>query len=371
MALGTEQKLGIAVAVLAVLGGAMYLQNKKQKEEAATYSAEGRSADLPKLEISEEQTKSVDKITLSKPPGDAGKGVDVTLEKKGDSWQVAAPVQASANQTNVSSLLTNLKQLKVTEAIDPAATAHEKYGVTDDKALHATFYKGSEKVAELWFGESGGRGQMTRLAGRDGVYAVKGYSSFLYDRELKDWRDRGIFKFEEDKVTSVAIENENGKLSFTKDKDAWSAKVKGAKDPAPKALARFDDAKLKQAIGAYKALNADNFGSDKKAADVGLETPAATITFTLADGAKKILYIGASAEGSSRWAKVEGNDEIISVGSFAADWALAKDEKFQKPAGGKDGGTDDTPSMPPGMGMPGMGMPGMGMPPGMGGDDEH
>lgn len=67
MALTTDKKLMVAVGVLAVLGGAVYMQNKKQKEEAATYTAEKRTADLPKLEISEEQTKSVDKIVLSKP----------------------------------------------------------------------------------------------------------------------------------------------------------------------------------------------------------------------------------------------------------------------------------------------------------------
>ena len=44
MALGTDKKLGVAVVVLAVLGGVVWYQNKKQKEEAQSYTAEGRSA---------------------------------------------------------------------------------------------------------------------------------------------------------------------------------------------------------------------------------------------------------------------------------------------------------------------------------------
>lgn len=363
MALASEHKLAIAVGVLVALGGALWYQNKKQAEEAKTYTAENRTADLPKLEITEEQTKAVDKITLDKPPGDAGKGSAITLEKQGEKWVVTAPVKAEANQTNVSSLLTNLKQLKITEAIDPSAGAYAKFGVADDKALHAVFYKGGEKIADMWFGDSGGRGQMTRLSGRDGVYAVKGYSSFLYDREVKDWRDRGLFKFEEDKVKSVEITNENGTFKFAKDKDKWTAKAKGPKDPAAKDLDRFDEAKLKQAIGAYKALNADNFGSDKKPADVGLEKPTATITFTLADGAKKTLHVGSTAEGTSRWAKVEGSEEIVSIGSWAADYALAKADKFQSEKKDKDAGAAEPPPDMP-MGMPGM--PPMGM-----GEDPH
>ena len=367
MALTTENKLLIAVAVLAGLGGAVYYQNKKQNEEAATYTAEKRSADLPKLEISEEQTKTIDKIVLSKPPGDAGPGVDVTLEKKGDTWQVTAPLPAAANQTNVTSLLGNLKTLKIAEAIDPSASGYDKFGVADGKAIHATFFKGADKVTELWLGDSGSRGQMARVAGRDGVYSLKGYSSFLYDRELKDWRDRTVFKFEEEKVKSVDITNENGTFTFAVSgkaegdagaKDAkWSGKFKGAKDPASSAIARFDDAKIKDAIRAYKGLNADNFAEGKTDADTGLDKPAATITITLEDGAKRILHIGKTAEGSSRWAKVDGSTETISVGSWAADWALGKVDKFQKP----DPKKGDAGAEPPGMGMP----------PGMGEDDGH
>lgn len=371
MALSTEKKLMIAVGVLAVLGGAVYVQNKKQQEEAQTYTAEGRKAELPKLEISEEQTKSIDKIVLSKPPGDAGKGVDVTLVKKGEAWEVSAPVTAAANQTNVSSLLGNLKTLKISEEIDPSTAAYEKFGVSDGKALHATFFKGADKVTELWFGESGSRGQMTRVAGRDGVYSVKGYSSFLYDREVKDWRDRTVFKFDEEKVKAVEITNENGTFMFAVAggkaegdagaKDAkWTGKFKGAKDPAAKAIERFDDAKVKDAIRAYKGLNADNFAEGKTDADTGLDKPSATITFTLDDGAKKTLHIGKSAEGSSKWAKVEGSSETISVGSWAADWATGKLDKFQKPDDKKKG---DAGAEPPDM-------PGMGMPPGMGHDPD-
>lgn len=361
MALSTEKKLMIAVGVLAVLGGAVYMQNKKQQEEAQTYTAEGRKAELPKLEISEEQTKSIDKIVLSKPPGDAGKGVDVTLVKKGEAWEVSAPVTAAANQTNVSSLLSNLKTLKISEEIDPSTAAYEKFGVSDGKALHATFFKGADKVTELWFGESGSRGQMTRVAGRDGVYSVKGYSSFLYDREVKDWRDRTVFKFDEEKVKAVEITNENGTFMFAVAggkaegdagaKDAkWTGKFKGAKDPAAKAIERFDDAKVKDAIRAYKGLNADNFAEGKTDADTGLDKPSATITFTLEDGAKKTLHIGKSAEGSSKWAKVEGSSETISVGSWAADWATGKLDKFQKPDDKKKGDAGAEPPETPGMG---------------------
>ncbi len=358
MALGTDKKLGIAVVVLAVLGGVLWMQRKKEKDEAQSYTAEQKTADLPKLGITEDKTKAIDKIVIHQAGQDGGAPKDVTLEKQGDKWMVAAPVKAEANQTNVKSLLDNLKTLEVKESIDPSKDAYAKYDLTADTALHATFSAGKDKVFEAYFGESGSRGQMTRIAGVDGVYSVKGYSSFLYAREVKDWRDRSVFKFDDKKVKSVTITNEHGEFLFAKDGDKWTAKFKKAKTPMATALKDFEESKVKDAINAYKGLNADGFGEGKKLSDVGLEEPTATITFELSDGAKKTLAFGSSAEGTSRWAKSGDSDEILSIGSWAADWALAEPKKFTK------AGDSDKDKKPPSMGgMPGGmqlgGMPGM------------
>ena len=194
MALSTENKLYISLAVLAVLGGALFLQSKKEKEEAASYTLGGQAAALPKLELSDDDIKKIDKIALSKPAGDAGAGVEVELTRSGEDWKITKPIAATANQPNVKSLLDNLKTLKATELIDGSKASYGKFGVSDDKALHAVFSKGNGVALDLYFGDSGGRGQMTRIAGKDGVYASKGYSSFLYARDVKGWRDMAILK---------------------------------------------------------------------------------------------------------------------------------------------------------------------------------
>ncbi|MCC6217113.1 MAG: DUF4340 domain-containing protein [Polyangiaceae bacterium] len=336
MALTTEHKLYIALGVAAALGGAVYWQNEQAKKESASYTAEGRARDLPKLEFTEEKTKTVDSITITQPAGDAGKPPEIVLEKKGEDWHLVKPVGALANQTNVKSLLDNLETLKVVEEIATGAEQYEKFGVSEAKATHARFSHGGEVIADLYFGDGGGRGQMTRIAGRDGVYAVKGYSSYLYARDLKDWRDRTIFKFEDEKAKSVEIQNEHGVFSFERSGTTWSAKLKEPKALAAKALERFDEAKLKDLLRAYKALTADAFAEAKQPGDVGLATPKATVTIRMEDGATHVLSLGDTAEGSSKWAKRSGSDEIFSVASWTADWATAEASKFQKPDEKKD-----------------------------------
>jgi hypothetical protein len=358
MPTNAETKLYAAVGVLAVLGGALFLTNKKQKEQAATYTLSGQAATLPKLAITEDDTKAIDKIVISKAPGeDAGAGTEVELVKKGEDWRVSKPVDAAANSANVKSLLDNLKSLKVSELIDPSKSSYEKFKVGDNQGLHAVFTKGGTVVLDARFGENGGRGQMTRIAGKDGVYGVKGYSSYLYDRELKGWRDTSLFKFEDTAATSVSIQNEHGTFAFVKDKETWSGKYKDAKGGALKDIEKFDESKLKDMLRAYKSLNADSFAEPGKTpADLGLDKPSATVLITLNDGAKREVKVGATAEGSSRWVQASGVNELVSISSWAADWALAEPKKFQKTEEKKD--DKAKPAMPSMPGMP------QGMPPG-------
>jgi hypothetical protein len=355
--MNAEIKLYAAIGVLAVLGGALFLTNKKQQEEAATYTLSGQAANLPKLDIKEDDTKAIDKIVLTKAAeGDAGAGHEVTLVKKGEDWRVSSPVDAAANASNVKSLLDNLKALKVSELIAPGKASYAQYKVADGQGLHAVFTKGGTTVLEAWFGENGGRGQMARLAGKDGVYAIKGYSSYLYDRDVKGWRDTTVFKFEDTAVNAVTIDNEHGSFAFTKSGDNWTAKFKDAKTGAAKDLDKFDDSKLKDMLRAYKGLNADGFADkDKKPADLGLDKPAATVVITLNDGAKREVKVGATAEGSSRWVQASGVSDLVSISSWAADWALAEPKKFQKADEAKkdDKAKPPAPSLPHPMGAPG------------------
>src|SRR6187397_2839177 len=122
----TDTKLFAALGVLAVLGGALYFTNNKQKAEAERYTLSGQSASLPKIEISEDDSKKIDKIVLHKPGKDGAAAVDVTLVKKGEEWRLSEPVDALANQANVKSLLDSLKSIKSSEMIDTGKAEYAK-----------------------------------------------------------------------------------------------------------------------------------------------------------------------------------------------------------------------------------------------------
>lgn len=333
----TEKKLWIALAVLAALGGAAYLQQKKQSSEMAAHSLEGTTEGLPKIAVSDDDIKKIDTVEITRGgDGDGGAREDIVLVKKGEEdWAVEKPSPAKANASNVKSMLDALKRLEVKELIDSGKSSYAKFKVSDDKAVHAVFKKGADTVVDAYFGEDGSRGTMTRLAGKDGVFAVKGYSSYLFNRDAKSWRDKTIFKFEEKDVAKVTLVNEKGAFSFEKAGEDWKAKS-GKSESSESTMEKFDKSKVETLIRAFKALSAVDFGDGKTPEAAGLAKPKATLSFETAGGAAKYAISMGDADGSNRWAQKNGSNEIFTISSWAGDWAVADASKFEKTEEKKD-----------------------------------
>lgn len=365
----TEHKIYAGLVILAALGGGVYLTTQNKKQQVAKHSV--ISADMPSIAVPKDDADKITKVEVTTvDKDDKTKKTKVTLEKKGEDWQVTSPVMAKANAANVKSLVDNLKEVKVKEVIDRTAGSYEQYELTDDKAVHVVAYKGDAKAVDLYFGKSGSRGQMARAGGRDGVFTADKYSSYLYTREVKNWRETSVLKFEDANAIQVEVTNKNGLFSFSKNGDKWSGSVtKREKDGAlgkpEKEWKKFDEAKVKDLLRAFKGLNAEDFGDlAKDKAGSGVDDAAQSggiVHIKLKDGAGDlVIKIGKVQKGTSRWAWKDGGDTLFAVSSWSADWATGDAPKFEK---SDDKKKDDKPAgMPEGMphGMPG-GMP-MGMP---------
>jgi hypothetical protein len=322
-----DRQIFIGFVVLAGLGGAVYFRSKK---DAAVGTATTQAADLPSIN----GTDDLDKMSITN-----GDKSEVVLEKKDDKWRLTKPVDALANQTNVKQTLDNLKELKATEVVAPSADDDIKksYELDPTHAVHIVGWKGADKKVDDYFGKNGSRGEMMMVEGKPAVYSASSYATYMYNREVKGWRDTEIFKFDDANVSSIAIDNTNGTFSFTKG-DKWAGTFKG------KPIDRFDDTKMVGLLASYKSLNAEDFGDGKSPSDTGLDKPEANVTILLKDDAGKYtLHFGKVSTGTSRYAKKDADDTIFVVGSGASDWATNDASKFQKALDGgvADGGAKD------------------------------
>ena len=330
-----DKLLILGVVVLALLGVAVYM---KQKQDAAIGAPVVATKDFPAINAPDD----IDKIDITN--GDKG---EVVLEKVPDPkgaatdggaatmWVLTQPVKAPASQQTVKDLVSNLKDLKVDSQVNLKLDDEVRKDKQLDTAhaVHVVASKdGAVKVDDL-FGKSGPAGQLVIVASKpDAVWAAKGYSSYLYTKEAKDFRDKEIFKFDDASAAQVTIVNSHGTLSFTKG-DKWAATFD--KKPLP----RFAEDKLKDMLRAYKALNADDFADGKSLADVGLDKPEATVTISLKDGAGTYtLLVGKTSTGSNRWAKRADSDTIVSITNFSAEWATSDQTKYEAAV---DGGAPD------------------------------
>jgi hypothetical protein len=347
----TDQKIYAGLVILALLAGGLYFTMQNKKEQVQKHTVTAASADLPTVAVAKDDGDKITKIELtSSDKDDKNKKTKVVLEKKGEDWDLTTPTTAKANASNVKSLIDNLKEIKVKEQIDRSTASYDQYDLSDDKAVHVVAYKGADKADDLYFGKSGSRGQMVRIAGKDGVYVLSGkagesYSSYLYTRDVKGWRDGAILKFEDANAIQVEVTNKNGQFSFSKNGDKWSGSFTkrdkdGKLDKPEKEWKKFDEAKVKDLLRAYKALTAEDYGEDKDKASSGVDKADAEggiVHIKLKDNAGDLtVKIGKVSKGTSRWAMKDSSDILYAISSWSADWATAEVTKFQKAEEKKD-----------------------------------
>lgn len=334
----------LGVLVLGLLGVLVWKQTKTDESLGAPMAT---AKDFPTVSAPDD----IDKISITN--GDKG---EIVLEQVVDTsgtaaatdggppkvWMMSKPMKARASQQTVKDLVANLRDLKVDSQVNLKLDDDVKKEKQLDAAhaVHVVAWRGATKQVDDIFGKNGTAGELTMVADKpDAVWAVKGYSSYLYAKEPKDFRDKEMFKFDDANASQVTIANSHGTFSFTKNGDKWAATL----DKKP--IERFSEDKLKDMLRAYKTLNADDFGDGKSLDDTGLSKPEASVTITLKDGAGTYeLLVGKTGTGTNRWAKKSNDDTIYQITNYAAEWATSDASKYQAAtdAGAPDGSKPGT-----------------------------
>jgi hypothetical protein len=327
----------VGAALLGLLGFLVY---KQAKRDDALGRPMASAKELPSISAPDD----VDKISITN--GEKG---EVVLEKVPDPkgppadggaatmWVLTKPLAADANQQTVKDLVSNLKDLKVDGQVNLKLDdeVRKEKQLDTAHAVHVAAWKGPDKKIDELFGKSGAAGELVVVSGEpNAVWAAKGYSSYLYTKEPKDFRDKDILHFDDANVSQVTIANSHGAFSFTKG-DKWAGTL------GKKPIARFDEEKVKDMLRAYKSLTADDFGDSKSLAETGLDKPEATVDIQLKDNAGNYeILVGKTATGTNRWAKRSDRETIYQMTNYNSEWVVSDASKYQSAvdAGAPDAG---------------------------------
>jgi hypothetical protein len=290
----------IAAIVLAALSGVLYWSNhRKPAESALKVSADTPpkiltlpEADITKLDI---KHKNGDELALAK--NDAGK------------WQITAPKDWRADQSEVSSMVSTLSSLSSERLIEDKAANLADYGLAQP-SIEVDVTEKNNKTDKLLIGDNTptGNAVYVALAGDPRVFTLASYNKNSLDKGVKDLRDKRLLTFDSDKLSRVELEAKKEDIEFGRNKDQWQI-VK------PKPL-RADDSKVQDLIRKLSDARMDLSVSDdeqKKAASAfSSGTAVATAKLTDASGTQELQV---RKNKDDYYAKSSAVDGIYKVGS--------------------------------------------------------
>jgi hypothetical protein len=195
----------VAVAVLAVLGGAVWWSNKKQASAAKAST----DTSIKLLTIPDDQFQE---IRIQKTGADAE-----DLKHQDGKWQLTAPKALPADQDTAVSLVTTLSNLSADAVIEPKATDLAPYGLAKP-ALDVQVIRKDGKTSEILVGDDTptGSGAYAKVAGDPRVVTIGSYVKSSLDKSPNDLRDKRMLTFDSDKLTRVELDAKGQSLEFGK-----------------------------------------------------------------------------------------------------------------------------------------------------------
>jgi hypothetical protein len=251
---------------------------------------------------------------------------ETTLLRKLDgSWKMVEPVQADADQTEVSNLTSNLATLEVNRFIDENAGDLTKYGLAQPRMTVA--FKGSDGAAgEVHLGDkTATQGDMYAVkAGERRVFLVSAFQESTFAKKPFDLRDKRILSFERDKVDTIEIAHGGQTTQLSRSGSEWTMK-----QPVQ---ARADYGVIEGLLTRLSSTNMTKIveGTPAGAAEVhGFDKPQATATLG-SGSARSVLVVGKEAEGGV-YARDQARNLIFVVDkTIAEDLTRAADEYRDK-----------------------------------------
>jgi hypothetical protein len=233
-------------------------------------------------------TDNVQAVDVKKPSG------EVVLAKQGSNWVLQKPRETPASLSAVTAMLEGISLGKFTTVASETPTPQDlaRYGLANP-AVTVTLTLKDGKQATLQVGKKEGQEYDARDPSRPMVFHVGDTIYKKLDEGLADLRDKKIYAFDADALSSIEIHNHttNETMVCSKGTDkTWKidqpANVKGKTADIYKISAPLDSAEASEVI-------------DSPSADIRarLAKPALEITFTETSGKKTTLRFSVETEG--------------------------------------------------------------------------
>ena len=251
-------------------------------------------------------------------------GETSVLTRRDGAWTMTAPVEADADETEATSLATNLAAITVNRVVDEQATDLAQYGLAPPRI--EVGFTADGQTGQLAFGEKTATGAdlYALRAGEHRVLLVPAFLETTFAKSPFDLRDKRILAFARDQADSMAIEAAGETIRMTRSGSTWSLE-------AP-ASARADYAAIEALLTRLSTTSMTSLLDASEAADLGalgLADPAVTITVG-SGSSRATLVVGEERDGQV-YARDEARGLVFTIDpSMATDLARGSEEYRDK-----------------------------------------
>ena len=221
-------------------------------------------SDLRNKKILEFETDDIDGVKIAEGTR------ELEAQKSGDNWQLKKPVDAKADNGEISSFTSSIRFARAQSFAD--ASIDEKAAGLNAPSFKITLHDGKAKVDRvLLIGKESEKDKYyARDTGRPAVFIIDKEIAEKAKRPLFDWRDKTIAKVDREKIDKIEIQRGSDNVSFAKSGSDWklSDGKKAQWDKISGMLNELDFEKAKDIIDMPKAMA--TYGLDKPKIEVAL-----------------------------------------------------------------------------------------------------
>ena len=288
------KKISILVIILAFLGGLYYFTETSSADKKKKASADF----VPGFD----KSKAFSIMVKSPEKGES------LLKNENGAWKVTSKEKTyDADSAAVSKLLDTILKIKQETIASKNPKNFEAFEVTEGKGLEVKIDDASQKpLAHFFVGKSGPDIFSTYMRAKDSATVVLagGLLRNAFDQELKDWRDKAIWRINKDDIIEYAVEGDMTLHMKKDEKGAWQVL-------RPEAFTAKKDA-AEKSILKIAALKAADF-SEGSLSEFQLDAPKRKITATLKGGKAETLLVGKDKNAFQYFVKTSLSDPVYVV----------------------------------------------------------
>ena len=186
------------------------------------------------------------------------------FKKENGSWQILQPVKTDADESPISSLLYNIKDLKKIRTFKAPKKDLVKYGLDDQNCIVLRFSGKGIPELKIKIGDNTPVGGNVFVTQNDSeVVIVASSLKNNVSKSLFDWRDKKALHFEKDKIREFTLKNPYGKFHFVKDGRNWKItepiQTKGENSTINSVLNKLEYGRIRS-VAAEQAKNLSRYG---------------------------------------------------------------------------------------------------------------